>query len=220
MHDATQEWLNHLETRAGASDADTESWLAERRRGVTATQVAQLYLGSMTPDALAAQKFIERITPPERLARARPNRYMKWGKEREPIIAAEVHGLIPGLQHESRVFRSSANDRHLASPDMIGSIGDEQPKALAEIKTSTHYTFPGNAAFDRSGYLAQMQWQMYVLDADVCLYVLEQHKGFIEPQLGLHFKLIKRDDGMIQNLIELADAALTELDILGRTLNK
>ena len=38
--------LDELEARAGASDQDREQWLAERRRGVTATELRDIMLAS------------------------------------------------------------------------------------------------------------------------------------------------------------------------------
>lgn len=45
--------LDELEARAGASDQDREQWLAERRRGVTATELRDIMLASNRDVAIA-----------------------------------------------------------------------------------------------------------------------------------------------------------------------
>ena len=211
---STESWIrDYLDPRAGASDTNTEAWLAERRKGVTATQVAALYRGRITPDALAMNKFIEECKVKQGTVDDTPptsNIWIEWGKAREPEIAATVKRMIPSLEHESRVFKSSVNDRYLASPDMIGALGSQCSRALAEIKTSSKFVFPGTKHFQDSGYLEQMQWQMFVLDAEQCLFVLEQHEEFRPKPLAL--RVIDRDEKLITQLRKLADATLACLD--------
>lgn len=160
-----------LEARAGASDRDRELWLAERRGGVTATELARLWRkrdlsGAMSK--LAGEKL-------SGFAGWDGNVYTRWGQEREPVIAGLVereHGILP----ESRVFRSAVNERWLASPDGVG-VGGDGELWLSEIKTSGEDITVGSKKFHASRYLPQMVWSMGVLGASRCLYTWEYRLG-------------------------------------------
>ncbi len=193
--------------RAGASDTDYENWLAERRNGLTATEVKHLYMGGSI-DELALLKLM-----PVKSSFT-SSKYLTWGKEREPLIAAEVSKEYPYLAHESRVFRSASNDRYLASPDMIG-VDEVERIALAEIKTSKYDLTPGSDHFDKTGYMYQMQWQMFVLDADYCVFAWERHHddwltcpdGVQRPQTidPVQCVVIDRDEECINGMIVVAE---------------
>lgn len=200
--------------RAGASDTDYENWLAERRNGLTATEVKHLYMGGSI-DELALLKLM-----PVKSSFA-SSKYLTWGKEREPLIAAEVSKAYPYLAHESRVFRSASNGRYLASPDMIG-VDEVERIALAEIKTSKYDLTPGSAHFEKTGYLYQMQWQMYVLDASWCVFAWERHHddwlkcddGVQRPQTidPVQSEVIMRDDALIDQLVQTAEKFFAVMD--------
>ena len=200
--------------RAGTSDTDYENWLAERRNGLTATEVKHLYMGGSI-DELALLKLM-----PVKSSFT-SSKYLTWGKEREPLIAAEVSNVYPYLAHESRVFRSASNDRYLASPDMIG-VDETERIALAEIKTSKYDLTPGSAHFDKTGYMYQMQWQMYVLDASWCVFAWERHHddwlkcddGVQRPQTidPVQSEVIMRDDYLIDQLVQTAEKFFAVMD--------
>ena len=200
--------------RAGASDTDYENWLAERRNGLTATEVKHLYMGGSI-DELALLKLM-----PVKSSFT-SSKYLTWGKEREPLIAAEVSKVYPYLSHESRVFRSASNDRYLASPDMIGVDAAERI-ALAEIKTSKYDLTPGSDHFNKTGYMYQMQWQMYVLDASWCVFAWERHHddwitcndGIQRPQTisPVEHEVIMRDDALIDQLVQTAEKFFAVMD--------
>lgn len=200
--------------RAGASDTDYENWLAERRNGLTATEVKHLYMGGSI-DELALLKLM-----PVKSSFT-SSKYLTWGKEREPLIADEVSKAYPYLAHESRVFRSASNDRYLASPDMIG-VDEVERIALAEIKTSKYDLTPGSDHFDKTGYMYQMQWQMFVLDAAWCVFAWERHHddwvtcsdGIQRPQTisPVEHEVIMRDDALIDQLVQTAEKFFAVMD--------
>lgn len=210
MSSTAQEILAELETRAGQSDTDREAWLAERRSGITATNVRDLACkGPSRRAQIVAEKRGEYNDT------FNGNQYTEWGNRREPIIAAWVREQY-GIEPETRVFKSKNNPAYLASPDGIGVIDGEL--VLAEIKTAGKHVWPGNRLFKQSGYALQMQWQMYVLDAARCLYVLEEHDNEWK-ETGGDYKQptppdepltiwIERDDAVIAELIKVADDAL------------
>lgn len=197
--------LTDLLARAGASDTDREAWLAERAQGITATEIRDLVKGKLRQDDLIALKLGRKTDS------FTGNQYTDWGKEREPIIAAGVRGM--GIDPESRVFHGIQDSRHLASPDGIG-VEFDGALVVSEIKTSGKDIRRGTADYDATGYELQMQWAMHVTGADRCLFVFEERisvaGGFAAGQLFTDW--VPRDEALIAELVERADAFLAELD--------
>ena len=197
--------LADLESRAGASDQDRAKWLAERRAGVTATEVRDLALGKLRTQDLIDLKLGRKTDP------FNGNAFTEWGKQREVVIAADLRGM--GIEPETRVFHHGDNSRHLASPDGVGVDFDDQI-VVSEIKTCGHALPVGSAALDEKGYLLQIQWVMHVTGAVRCLLVVEERisvaGGFVEGPRAADW--IDRDDAAIRELIEVADGFLAELD--------
>jgi predicted phage-related endonuclease len=198
--------LAELEARAGASDKDRLVWLAERRQGITATEIRDLFIGAKSMQVLIDEKLSDQPTPDLSHVPV-----IGWGKQREPIIAEKLRG--EGFEPESRVFRHPENPRHLASPDGIRIDFDEQLQ-VSEIKTCWEDLPPGSPHLDRKGYVVQCQWVMYVIGATRCRFVVEER---IETENGyeagdLHRHWIDRDDAVIAQLVAKADEFLAELD--------
>lgn len=191
--------LEDLFARAGASDEDREAWLAERREGITATEVAKL---AKSP---AAEVEIRREKAGESTFHG--NRYTDWGKAREPHLAAYARGF--GLEPESRVFHSETDSRFLASPDAVGLNFDDEV-FLGEIKTSKHDLNPDKEYFWTTTYYDQMQWQMFVTGAVECVFIWEQHDdGWPAPTVfPVRHKWMQREDPRIVELIEVANRFL------------
>lgn len=193
--------------RRGASDRNRQEWLAERRQGVTATEVAML--GSYKTKAGRVKAF-------DRLASEKldgdpfdGNQYTDWGSAREAVLE-EWAEFSHGFQPESRITRASQNPRHLASID--GWRVDAEGVHLAEHKTAGK-----SLTMDllvEKGYVDQCQWQMYVTDAVDALVFWEERvsspSGFVPGDRGTI--LIKRDDKRIAQLIGFADEFLVVLD--------
>lgn len=204
--------LADLESRAGASDQDRELWLAERRAGVTATQVRDIVLEMQgLPSWSKKQDLID-----EKLGRRvddfAGSPYTDWGNDREPVVAAALEG--EGFAAESRVFHHPENSRYLASPDGIRVDFDENLDVL-EIKTASHDLPPGSEEIRKKGYELQVQWVMFVLGARRCRFVVEERIG--HPREGFtpgetHRHWVERDDRVIAQLVAVADRFLAELD--------
>src|SRR5207302_198902 len=93
MTDTKLSALELLELRAGASDEDRPAWLADRRSGITATEVRDLHLKKISRVKLIGQK-LGRV--PE--GSDRRGKQAAWGHEREPEIAREVlarYAMVP-----------------------------------------------------------------------------------------------------------------------------
>ncbi len=167
MSTAIASKLLELEARAGASDQDREAWLAERRRGITATEIRDLYLGKITIPELVKLKL--GITTDSFAG----NQYTRWGNEREPIIAAELQRRFM-IAPEHRVFRAADDPRKLASPDGVG-VGFDGELVVDEIKTHGDHLdiAPGTETYEAKGYFIQKVWVMRVIGARRCVYAAE-----------------------------------------------
>ncbi|MDJ1372444.1 YqaJ viral recombinase family protein [Gulosibacter molinativorax] len=180
--------------RIVCSSDDRENWLAERRRGITATDAARLAtptsVRSVASDKVYGNSFSG-------------NAFTDFGRQREPVIADWVlqeHGIAAcGL-----LFRSADNPRHLATPDGLAEWGDEV--VLAEIKTV-------NKPWKRipRNYLRQVWWQQYVLGAERTLFVWERHENFVVQDAEPKSVWIDRDDAEIAKLVTLADEVLARV---------
>jgi len=221
-----------LLARAGASDKNRPAWLNERAHGVTATEIRDLYLKARgypgkTVEQLIAEKLPFLLaTSPEGIEAAATggfggNKFTAWGNTREPVIAAQLEEQF-GMLPESRVFRSAANPRYLASPDGI-RVGDDGRLEVAEIKTSGADIAPETDAYRKKGYDIQQTWVCGVIEAWRSLYAWEQHDGdwqdrggqYPEPEpldLFVPTAWVSFDDDLFAELVVLADHFLERLD--------
>lgn len=204
---ATFPTLKAVYGRAGASDTDRAAWLAERRQGITATEVRDLATGKISLQRLIDMK-LGRIAEPGDLGHVG---VVGWGNARERVLAESLRG--EGFLPESRVFHHHANPRHLASPDGLQETWDGD-LWVSEIKTAAHDLPPGSPELAVKGYELQMQWVMYVIGATRCRFVVEERveveKGVFVPG-EVHRHWVERDDDEIRRLIGLADDFLAEL---------
>lgn len=134
--------------------AEREEWLASRRSGVGASEVAAVcghcpYRGPFEV-YLSKRGYLQSEQSEE----------MHWGYLLEPVVAKEfarrkgVEVLVPG----SPLFRHPRFDFCIATPDRL--IADSH--RLLECKTSRTSEFWGAQGTDQipDGYLLQCQWQM------------------------------------------------------------
>jgi hypothetical protein len=226
--------LAELESRAGASDKDRSAWLAERRSGVTATEIRDLYLkgagyrAELLKEKAAAAVFVNAKTTGDS-AEFKPgssfvaNQYTAWGKKREPVIARWADQRF-AIADESRVFHAADNPRFLASPDGVG-VDFDGNLVIDEIKTGKDDLRPSGEAYARKGYGIQQCWGMRVTGARRSKYIWEQHDSnwqdrggdFLEPA-PLHpeplAEWIEYDETLAAELEAIAIAFLADLDAL------
>lgn len=189
----------------GPSDTDRPNWLAARRLGVTATNMAAIHGGSSAPVSALIREKREGES-------FHGNRYTEWGKHREPIIAEAIERAY-AISHESRLARAADNPRFLASPDglALDLAGD---LIASEIKTSGKDLSIGGKAFAHSGYDVQMTWVMRVTGARRCLFAWEERievDGEFQPG-ALHFEWFDYDEALAAELEAEATAFLAALD--------
>lgn len=200
--------LQSLMLRAGASDSDRDQWLAERRRGISATEIRDLMLGAITDKQLADLKLGRRKDS------FSGNAYTAWGNEREPVIAEHLRTAFD-IAPESRVFHAADDPRKLASPDGLGVEFDGTLLA-SEIKTAgpKYDLRPGSDDFKAKGYGDQALWVLRVTGAARALFAWECRLG--QPgafECGeLRTAWIERDEVRIAQLDARADQFLAVLD--------
>ena len=169
-----------------------EDWLAARRLGVTATQVAKAATKSGFEQAVADYNS-EHVEM--------DNAYMEFGRDMEPVIARFVHaehGILPN----EWLIRHKDNKHHLATPDGLSLDGLH----CSEIKT-TGKDWESEAIPIQ--YRRQVQWQLYVTGADACLFAW-MRRFEIDGQLAPawwkpKYLWLERDDEMIGSLIDTAE---------------
>jgi hypothetical protein len=222
--------------RRGAENDRTKpearaAWLDQRIGGITATDLRDWGQGSKRRAIIT-----EKVTG---VYDGGTNPYWEHGIRREPVIAEWVEQNF-GISPCMNVYSHHDNPRHLASPDGVSLdpftgalLVGTTDAALCEIKGSTKDLTPGpldgaryvirvseGSPFDRANYYTQIQWQMYVMNATVTLFVWEQHDGKPDPETGQFTPLgppdwcwIPRDQQYIDFLVnELAPRALEEID--------
>jgi hypothetical protein len=207
--------MNDLFDRQVADKAkDEPKWLAARREGVTATEVAKLANAKSQSYALTLVK--------EKRSGERTffgNQYTDWGLEREEVLVDTVLKQ-EGFIGTDVLFHAEGNPRHLATPD--GLYLRDGMRFTAEIKTGKHDLSPGSYFFETSGYRDQILWQMYVCDVDSALYVYERHDDVwlnvgedmnVRPNpYPARQEWIDRDQRRIDELINVANDFLDLLD--------
>jgi hypothetical protein len=172
--------------------ADFEGWLAARRHGVTATQVAN----ASTPAGFerAAADFLTEWSEPD-------NPYMRFGREWESTIAdfcAEKFDVLP-----NEWLIAGENPRHLATPDGLS----KDHRTIGEYKTTGKDWEKVEKLPVR--YRRQVQWQLHVTGAEralVAWLVREEVDGiFIPATFEPAWGWLERDEEMIQDLVVTAD---------------
>jgi hypothetical protein len=181
--------------RLVARSSDRVAWLRARSRGVTATDAARL-AGTASVNAVALEKVNG--------SGFGGNAYTDHGRAREPEIARWVLGQY-GIAPSDALFHAAGRDRHLATPDGVGTSRSGE-LILAEIKTTKSLW----QSIPRS-YLRQVWWQQYVLGAERTLLVWEQHDEFVPVNSEPECQWIDRDENEIHLLVRLADQVLAQV---------
>lgn len=228
----------------GASSTDPmvrERWLEQRRGGITATEIRDWTVASKRRGIILSKVTGEETDIDGVVVKSTGftlGDYARHGKLREPIIADWILGRF-GIEPCEHVYSHGENPRYLASPDGVSLdpfgrhlvVGTSEA-ILSEIKTATKDLHPGtldadrvlvqideSSDFARKNYYTQMQWQMFVMNAAMTLFVWEQHDGKVDQATGTftpigppQYAWIPRNQKLIDVLVEVADKALWEID--------
>jgi predicted phage-related endonuclease len=192
-----------------ARSSDREAWLAARRGGVTATEVARAATNAGFREALVRRDAEARgVDVPVEV-----NSFMQFGTDQEPVIAQWVADNF-GIAHNDWLIHHPENKLYLATPDGVSSVNGEL--VISEIKT-TGKDYDG--AHIPIAHRRQIQWQMFVVGPECrrALYVWQLrvddgagwfYPGWFEPRT----QWVERDDVMIAELQKVADLLLTDYD--------
>jgi hypothetical protein len=185
--------INYKE-RAVASSEDRNAWLEARNNGVTATNASKL-VSIDSIESILKSKFFDGFTG---------NAATEWGLEREPFLVA-----WSGFENNKHLYSSAEEPRFMATPDGIrfGSGDCEGVLELCQVKTTGKpmKKIPAH-------YIRQVQWEMFVMGAARCYFVVEEHENFVPVNLEPTLTIIERDDEVIASLKPLAHALLRRLD--------
>lgn len=168
--------------------AESPEWFAARAEGVTASDMQRL--GRASAPAFASVKR-EKVDPGSGFF---DTPYTRWGKEREPHIAATVE-FLHGVPANKRIAISDENPLHRATPDGLGDL-------LGEYKTTIH-DWPEEVEAIPRHYLDQVYWAQHVLEREATVFAWEVNLGFTPGPIRT--LIIPRDEDRIEQLREIAE---------------
>ncbi|WKW87083.1 RecE-like exonuclease [Microbacterium phage Nicole72] len=218
-----------------------EPWMAQRRGGLTATDIRDWPVPSQRRRIMT-----EKVTGEDtrdgsfRVAGSQYtlDDYAHHGSVREDSIAEWIEATF-GIQPSKHVYAHPANDRWLATPDGMyvepfsaGYAPGTEDAVISEVKTHGTSLQPGpldanrvlrfvdpQSAFSKERYYRQVQWQMLVMNARRTLFVWEvrskerdHEAGIWVPEGAPEWCWIERDDEFIARLVDEADDALAQID--------
>ena len=173
--------------------SDRQAWLWHRSQGVTATMVARAFTLAGFAEVVAQMENPEEVTP---------NAYMEWGNQREPYIAEVVKerfGVMPNDWVISKGGKLSPDRWMMSTPDGLSL----DHKVIGEYKTTGKPLDKISAL-----YMRQVQWQLYVTDAESCVFAYELRldaPGGFAPGFDVECQVVERDEKLIRELVAVAE---------------
>jgi len=159
------EWLLTVEQMAQR----TEEWYLQKARLLTASEIAAIWRGVKSRNALILSKINPQATS-KRLATLKNETFpMDWGVRYEPVVKSIIEKSIGcKVQELGRIYHRTIPGL-AASPDGLIVEGPaDYVGSLVEIKCPTSRPITEEIPFD---YWCQMQIQMEVCDIPRCEYV-------------------------------------------------
>ncbi len=180
-----------------------EEWLAERRKGVTATDISAI--SGLNPYKTVYDVFLEKLDLVEPVP---DNPAMKRGRRMEPVLAEDYGDMTGALLVEAGLTINPHKPLMRGTPDRIVVDDDRVPLKVLEIKTAgirqaSRWGEPGTDEIPDE-YLCQVQWYMGITglpEADVIV--------SIAGEMPLIYT-VERNDQMIDALYERAFKFWTE----------
>lgn len=190
--------MHHTERLIARSQ--TEEWFKARRYGISATAVANASTPAGFRDEVA-----KAVYPEDNIVT--DNAYMAFGREHEQWIVESLPERY-GLKPNDWLIRAEENEWHLATPDAL----NDDWSIIGEVKTTGK-----DWATPPLRYIRQVQWQLYVTGAEMCVlgWLLrseDQNGNFVPGWFEPKFLEIKRADRMIPELIKTANRLAEEIN--------
>ncbi|KIP90182.1 hypothetical protein RU09_11930 [Microbacterium sp. MEJ108Y] len=187
--------------RIASQDNEVE-WLDARAEGATASEVPKLSpttWSSTLSDKLNGSTF-------------RGNAHTERGHDRESEILTDLEWATESKIYPNRhVWAAASNRRHLATPDGFQILADGRIRG-AEVKSHQHgWKMPKRVI--PTDHYDQMQFGMHVLGLDEWLYGWEiMGPDGSAPTEDPQFRIVKREQARIDELVAAADAFLDWID--------
>jgi hypothetical protein len=185
------------------ASSDYQKWLAVRATGVTATAVSK----AVTPAGF--QEVIAQIRNPRPLP---DNAYMRFGREQEAALMEKLGTQFELEPNDWLIAKDAGENRwQMATPDGLSPTHE----LIAEVKTTgidwgEWRAVPGH-------YQRQVQWQLHVTGASECVFgwMLRVAEGstMVPGWTGPKFIVVKRDEALIERLVEVATQLYQELSV-------
>lgn len=180
-----------LMQRVVADSADRATWRKTRERGLGASDAAKWAKLESVPLYIRA-KLSDHFEG---------NDFTRHGNAREPVILSQYR-----IEQNTLMFHSASNLRFFATPDGV-ALDAKGHTMLAEAKTVNREMGKTPAT-----YFRQMQWAMFVCDADRDLFVFEEHVRFQPAAMEPQSRWIYRDEAEIRRLVTIAELILEGID--------
>lgn len=175
-----------------ASSVEHDEWIAARKTGVTATQVAK----AGTPAGFKSE--VAKIAAPVTIA---DNAYMKFGRDNERWLALALKSEFGVLPNDWLI--AGETRWHLATPDGLSP----DHATICEIKTTGKDW--GSWAKVPADYKRQVHWQMHVTGAERAVFAwmlrVESNGAFVPGWFEPKFVVVERDDNEIEKLVTVAE---------------
>jgi hypothetical protein len=156
----------------------------------------------MVARAFTPAGFAEVVAQMENPVEVTENAYMSWGNQRESYIAEVVKerfGVMPNEWVISKGGKLSPDRWQMATPDGLSL----DHKVIGEYKTTGKPLDKISAL-----YMRQVQWQLYVTDAESCVFAYELRldaPGGFAPGFDVESQVVKRDEKLIKELVAVAE---------------
>ena len=185
-------------TLAGELRIDDPEWLAWRKSGITASDVANAYTGQYGGAYAVVASKLDLLPPVERTER------MDRGHRWEQRIADAVHVLTGLYVHGEQTWCQNAGQPlHRATIDgMLSALAEasiDDIEALLETKTTGVGVRPSWDAWS-----VQCQWQMWCTGMPRALIAWATIDDTDDTMTLLTFRWVDRDEFLIDTLVELA----------------
>lgn len=176
-------------------DAPRTVWMLERGEGVTASEVWEIARGGIKTWRRILEQKMNGST-------FRGNKATNAGHAREVALLDEASERLHTVTPNSALWAAAGNDLHRATPDGIG-IDRGGRLVVIEVKSHEHGWTEVKIPLD---HMAQLQWQIHVLEAAYALYGFEvRDEDDMPPIEGATWIAVERDDDMIEYLAWRAD---------------